>query len=69
MKTPTSRIYLAEVNRDGIQGPNIRLVRAVSMPSALRHVVKSSIAVRLATQDECIEHAELTIEDATKEVE
>ena len=67
MKKTNDRIYIAEVKDSTLENIGIRLVRAVSMPAALRHVVKSSISVRLATQDECIVHAALEIEESVKE--
>jgi len=59
-KKKQDRIYIVT----SIGSPEIHLVRAGSQGSALRHVVKTRLAVKLATQDECIEFAGKEIEVA-----
>lgn len=51
MTDPKTRIYLVT------NGENKRLVRATSNAAALRHAAKTSMSVRLATQEDCLEMA------------
>ena len=65
MSTPTRIYIIADAKSPDISEP--RLVRATTQSQALRHVASDSFRVKVASQDELVEHVGngVEVEDAS----